>query len=91
MESSARSKTQQNPTQEKDLEKDEWRQHPQTKKLLQLLKDSELAGCLSWGNREFYDENNVDRTRSLNDRALGSVAALREVIEEIESPFWSQA
>lgn len=50
-----------------------------------------LGVCLSWGNREFYDETNPERTRSLSDRAMGGVEAINQIIDEIEAPTWENA
>jgi hypothetical protein len=47
------------------------------------LKDSLLGTCLSWGNQEFLDADNPDRTAFLNAKALGAAEVMKELITNL--------
>ena len=44
-----------------------------------------MGVSLSWANAEYHDNNDASRSMLLNAQALGGVAALNEIIRDMEN------
>jgi hypothetical protein len=61
----------------------DWLQHPQTEDLLRLLRLSLTASEAAWSNEEFCGDS-LEHGALQNAKALGGVAAIKEMLKYME-------